>query len=185
MEDNELEGIGTALDDAQSLSLLQAAAKKRQKRQRSLFLDVPSWGGDLVAEYRVVPPEEMRRVAETATRRMRNNGQAKPAEGDVAVIAAACVGLYLKDPETGERIPIEDQYGHVGYDRMAAVLGKDDKIKSVSETIRYLTAERGDNDDEWVENIMAISLHANAIGRWMRDPSKQSGVDMEDLLGEY
>ena len=181
---NETEGVDTALEEAQSLTLLQDAAKRRQKREHTLFLDVPSWGGDMIAEYRVVPPDELRKVADAAMRRARQaNGQIKPAENDVQMIIAACVGLYLKHPETGERVPIEDQYGHVGYDRIAHVLGKDDVIKSNSEAVRYVMAERGTDDDEWVENVMAMSLHATTLGRWMRDPSKR-GVDLEELLGE-
>ncbi|HEY7414424.1 MAG TPA: hypothetical protein VH593_04470, partial [Ktedonobacteraceae bacterium] len=88
-----------------------------------------------------------------------------------------------KDPETGERVPIEDEYGHVGYNRIAAVLGKEDELQSNSDVVRYLMSERND-DGSWTENIAAISIHANAISRWMRDPSKR-GVDLDDLLGEY
>lgn len=182
-DNNELEGIGTALGEAQSLSLLQDAQKRRQEREHTLFLDVPSWNGDLVAEYRVVPPKALKQVAEAAMRRTRNNGEPEPAANDVAMIAAACVGLYMKHPETGERVAIEDEFGHVGFDRIAKMLGKEEELSSQAQVVRYLMAERGDNDGEWVENVMAMSLHANAIGRWMKDPSRQ-GVDLEELLGE-
>jgi len=174
--------VGTALEDASGQSLLKKAQKKRQEREHTLFLDVPSWDGDLVCEYKVVPPEKLRKVAEAAMRRMRNGELPKPAANDVAMIIAAAVGLYALDPETGERVPVEDEFGHVGYDRIAKLLGVEDEIKSNDEAVRYLMAER-DEDGGWVENVMAMSLHANAIGRWTRDPSKQ-GVDLEELLGE-
>lgn len=183
--DDEMEGIGTALGNAQSLSLLKDAQRKRQARGHTLFLDVPSWDGDLICEYRVVDPDELRKVAERAFRRSRSNGQSpQAAEGDIDLIVTASVGLYAKDPETGKRVAIEDEFGHVGYNRIAKLLGKEDEIKSNSDAVRYLTGERSDDDEEgWVENVVAISLHSNAISNWMKDPSKQA-VDLEALLGE-
>jgi hypothetical protein len=184
-DNNDLENIGTALQGAQSLSLLKEAEDRRQKREHTLFLDVPSWNGDLIAEYRVVPPDDLRKLAEAALRKSRNgNGDQLP-NNDITVIAASCVGLYVKDPETDERVPVEDEYGHVKYDRIAHVLGKDDEIKSSPDAVRYVMGERDkDGDGGWTENIMAMSIHANTIGKWMRDPSK-GGVDLEELLGEF
>lgn len=182
MQDNDTLGdIGTSLDGAQSLSLLKEAQKRRQERERTLFLDVPGWDGDMICEYRVVPPEELRRIAERTMRRARN-GHGGDSTNDIDVIVAASVGLYMRDPETRERVAIDDEYGHVGYDRIAKMLGKDDELRSNADAVRYLMSER-DEDGGWVENNMAISLHANAIGRWMRDPSKR-GVDLDELLGE-
>jgi hypothetical protein len=181
--ENQLEGIGTALGNAQSLSILKDAQKRRQEREHTLFLAVPSWDGDLICEYKVVPPEDLRKIAEGAVRRSRNGKPPEPAANDIAMIVAACVGLYVKDPESGERVAIEDEFGHVGYNRIAKVLGKEDEIKSNADAVRYLMSER-DEQGGWVENIMAISLHANAIGKWTKDPGRQ-GVDLEELLGEF
>jgi hypothetical protein len=183
MQDNDtLEDLDTSLDGVQSLSLLKEAQRRRQERERTLFLDVPSWDGDMICEYRVVPPEELRRIAERTMRRVRNGHGDSGSTNDIDIIIAASVGLYMRDPDTGERVAIDDKYGHVGYDRIAVMLGKDDEIQSNADAVRYLMSER-DEDGGWVENTMAISLHANAIGRWMRDPSKR-GVDLDDILGE-
>jgi hypothetical protein len=185
-QDSQLEGIGTALGNAQSLSILKDAQKRRQERKSTLFLAVPSWDGELICEYRVVPPGDLAKIAEGAIRRARSsNGKPEePAANDIAMIVAASVGLYVKNPENGEQVPIEDEFGHVGYDRIALVLGKQDQIKSNADAVRYLMSERDpDDQDEWVTNIMAISLHANAIGKWMKDPGSQN-IDMEALLGE-
>jgi hypothetical protein len=179
----ELQDIDASLGNVQGLSLLKEAAKRRSDREHTLFLDVPSWDGDLVAEYRVVPPNELRKVAEVSMRRARNGGANEPAANDVALIVSACVGLYMKNPETDERVPIEDEFGHVAYNRIATVLGKEDEIKSNADAVRYLMAER-DQNGGWVENVMAMSIHANTIGRWMRDPSKNQG-SLEELLGEF
>lgn len=181
----ELEDIGTSLDGAQSLSILRDAEQRRVEREHTLFLDVPSWDGELIAEYRVLPPDRLRKLAESVMRRSRlKNGDASPADNDIAVIVAASVGLYVLDPDSGQRVPVEDEFGHVGYDRIALVLGKEGEIKSNADAVRYLMAERApDGEGGWTENIMAMSLHAQSIARWMRDPSRQ-GVDFEALLGE-
>lgn len=178
-----MEGIGTALGNAQSLSLLKQAQKKRQARERTLFLDVPSWDGDLICEYRVVPPDDLKRVAEKAIRRARSNNGSQAASNDIDLIIAASVGLYAKDPESGERVAVEDEFGHVGYDRIAKLLDKQDEISSNADAVRYLMGERDKDGSGWVENVVAISLHSSAISNWMKDPSKQV-VDLEALLGE-
>jgi hypothetical protein len=174
--------MDTALGNARGLSLLQEAEKRRAEREDSLFLDVPTWGGDLICEYRVVPPNDLRRIAESAMRNARNGNQEEPATNDIRLIVAASVGLYMKDPESGDRVPVEDEMGHVGYDRIAILLGKDDELHSNADVVRYLMSARND-DGTWTENITAISLHANTISNWMRDPSKR-GVDLDELLGE-
>lgn len=185
MDTEHTESIGTSLENVQSQSLLKQAQKKRQTRQRTFFLDVPSWDGDLICEYQVVDPDVLKKVAAGAIRRARNGGEQEAAANDVDLIVAAAVGLYAKHPETGERVPIQDEHGHVGYGRIAKLLDKDDEIKSQAQAVRYLMAERDDDSEDggWVENIMAMSLHADAISRWMKDPSKH-GVDLETILGE-
>src|SRR6188508_3338917 len=151
-----------------SLTILDDAVNRRAKREHNLFLDVPSWDGDLIAEYRVPDPDDLRKLAERVVRRARNGDQEKPGSADIDLIIAACVGLYVIDPDSGSRVAVEDSFGHVGYNRIATVLGKDDEIKSNADAVRYLMAERGDKDGTWVENIVAMSMHANAIQRWMR-----------------
>jgi hypothetical protein len=44
------------VDTASAAStLLQKAQERRQKRESTLFLDVPTWDGDLIAEHATVP----------------------------------------------------------------------------------------------------------------------------------
>jgi hypothetical protein len=170
-----------SVNGAIGASLLQQADKRRLERERNLFLDVPSWDGDLVAEYRVVPKEELRLIAERAMRRAKNK-ESRAIENDMDLLATANVGLHARDPESGDRVPIEDGYGIVTYGRIAPILGKEEEIKSNSDAIRYLMAERN-NDGTWQENIVAIGIHAQSVSRWMRDPSKR-GTSLEDMLGE-
>jgi len=182
MDTNEvLEGVGKSLDKARGASILKQAARKRDERESTLFLDVPTWDGDLVCEYRVVDPIELGKVAEAAVRRMRQNGKVEPAANDIALIVAAAVGLWAVDPDSGERLPIEDEFGQVKYDRIHKVLGRDD-IKSNADAVKYLMGDKRD-DGSWTVNVVAITMHAQKIQQWMRDPSTRS-LGMEELLGE-
>jgi hypothetical protein len=107
----------------------------------------------------------------------------EPGANDITLIVASCVGLYARDPETGERVPIEDEAGHVKYDRICHVLGHDE-ITSNREAVKYLMGERAEQGDGWVHNVVAVSIHADKISKWMQDPSKRT-VDLEELLGEF
>lgn len=164
-------------------SLLQKAQERRQQRETTLFLDVPTWDGDLIAEYAILGPDQMK----TLTQKLINNsknGNAEPGSNDIELLNAHCVGLYVRDPDSGDRLPVEDEFGIVNYARMARQLGKEHTLKTAAETIKYLMSERDKDDpDKYIVNLIAISLHAAAVQRWMRDPSKRS-VDLEALLGE-
>ena len=173
--------LGGASEMAKATSLLQAAEERRAKRETNLFLDVPSWDGDLVAEYKIIPPKEMTLIAERVARKFKQNSN-DATIGDIELIIHSCVGLHMLDPDTGKRVAIEDEFGIVGYDRIASVLGKEDEVKSNADAVRYLTAERAE-DGSWEENVTAINQHAQRIQRWMRDPSKRT-VDLQELLSE-
>jgi hypothetical protein len=180
----EIPEIGSAPSLARSVSILKGAEQRRNAREGTLFLDVPSWNGELICEYRVVSREEMLTLTNRIQRLMRQaNGNPDPARGDFDLIIAACIALYVIDPETGERVPVEDEQGPVGYDRIAHVMGKDDEFKSQREVISYLMGTRTDARGGWQENLLAVSIHANTIARWMSDPTRRS-VDVEALLGE-
>lgn len=180
--------IDEALPGAQSLSILQRAAKKREERESHLFLDVPSWDGDLVAEYRILPPDELKKMTTRVMRRaaQTNGEQAEMGRSDIDLIIAAAVGLSVRDSETGERYPITDDFGRVGYDRVMEFLDVPEAVKaainSQAETIKYLMSER-EVDGSYVTNVIAIGIHANSISQWMSDPSRRT-VGMEAILGE-
>ena len=166
-----------------ALTILQKAQEKRQKRESHLFLDVPSWDGDLIAEYRILDPDEMKASADRAMLISRNGGS-KPGDNDIQMIISMHVGLHVLDRATGKREAITDEYGHVGFDRIAIYLGKEHLIESQADAVKYLMSERDEKDpDKFVVNIVAITLHANAIQNWMRDTSKRK-VDLGALLGE-
>jgi hypothetical protein len=176
---------------ARSKSLLDRAKAKRAERESHLFIDVPSWDGDLIAEYRVLGAKELDVMSENAARKIRA-GESDQIHADLDLIAKAAVGLHMIDPESGDRVPLEDDNGKVGYDRAAHVLGVFDdptvspKVDSVYKTINFLFGEKkeGGQEGEWVENPTAVTMHAQRIARWMRDPSKSGLNVLEEILGE-
>lgn len=168
-------------ESARSLSILQTAQKERAKRETHLFLDVPSWNGALVAEYRIIDKTILDEMGKRNAARLRA-GKFDKVKADIELILRAAVGLWVLDPKSGDRVQLEDEFGHVGYDRITLVLGRND-IDGAQDAVRYVMAERGNDDDSWVENTVAMGLHAQSITRWMKDPSKRS-IDLEDLLGE-
>lgn len=176
---------GESPELARSLSLLDRAKAKRAERETHLFLEVPSWDGDLVAEYRVLGSKELEVISDNVTRKIRA-GEADQIRADLEVIAKSNVALHMVDPETGDRVTLEDEGGPIGYDRVALLFNMEDQLTSVFKTIQYLTGERKEDGapGEWQENPTAISQHANRIARWMRDPSKSGIGVLEELLGE-
>lgn len=181
-EHAELPEPGTATDGARSLSLLQKAQKERNERETHLFLDIPSWNGDLIGEYEIIDKDVLKDMAERNTKRIRQGGFDK-VQADIDLILKAAVGLWVRDPESGDRVMLEDEHGQVGFDRIHIVLNKEHLIKSAAEAVRYLTGERGEDDDTWKENAVAIGMHSQTLSRWMKDPSKRS-LNLEELLGE-
>lgn len=177
---------GVATSNARAMSLLQAAEERRDKREQNLFLDVPSWDGDLVAEYAVIPKHELKEMGERQLRSLRHaqNGQdADRIRFDIELIVRACEGLHALDPNNGDRVPLEDENGNVGYGRIGALLGKPDIITDSTIAVLYLMGTRDYENNTWEENTMAVTTHARAISRWMSDPSKRT-FDLEALLGE-
>lgn len=178
-----MEDATDIVEASRATSLLKSAQKRREERESHLFIDIPSWNGDMVGEYKIIPKDHMMKLAKRVAAKMRTNGN-DSTPGDIELIVHSCVGLYVRDPETGDRVPIEDEFGIVDFGRIAEVLGVEDQIQSSSDAVRYLTGERDDDSDEgWSENVEAINQHAQRISRWMRDPSKRT-VDLQDLLSE-
>ena len=176
--------VGGSVNGARGVSLLKSAEQRRAQRERSLFLDIPSWDGALIGEYRLIDPDDLKRMQERQIRRARSSGgQIDTVANDIELIVLSCVGLYARDPENGDRVAIEDDAGIVNFGRIAPILGKEDIIRSNADAVRYLTAEGRQDDGTYIQNDIAISIHASSISRWMRDPSRRS-LDIDALLGE-
>jgi len=183
LDNDQLPEPGGAIQEANADSLLQRAEKRRAERETNLFLDVPGWDGDMVCEYQILPKAEIKVMAERQARLMRNPENTDRLQFDLDLITRSAVRLYMIDPDSGNRVPIEDADGPLAYDRIAEKLGVADEVKSQADAVRYLTATTND-DGTWKENVVAISRHAQAVARWMKDPSRRTTM-LEELLGEY
>lgn len=157
----------TAAEEAKGISLLRHAEQRRAESKDALFLDVPSWNGDLIAEYRVVDRTRLETMVRKIQQEAKGNNNTARTQADIDLILEANVGLYAYDAEGGpeeadRRAPIEDDLGLVPYTRVSMVLGKNGMINSARAAVLYL----------FKDNAVAISAHALTIARWMRDPSK-------------
>lgn len=176
----------TAAEEAKGVSLLRQAAARRTERVHALFLDVPSWDGDLIAEYQVVNRPKLEAMARkiSAEAKGGNESSARTA-ADIDFIVEACVGLYAYDPEgdseQSRRVPIDDEIGKINYNRFGPTLvaiaaperGVTTVPRSVRDTVLRTFAKEGEDPS------VPISAHAMTIARWMRDPSKP--VTTQDL----
>lgn len=160
----------TAAEEAKGVSLLKQAEGNRQKRTHSLFLDIPSWNGDLIAEYRTVARPALEGMIRKIQQEMKNNNDSNArTAADIDLILATNVGIYAYNPEGGpepedQREAITDGAGTVTYGRIGPILGKE--LPSARRAVMYLFAKDGEDSG------VAISAHALTIARWMQDPSK-------------
>lgn len=161
-------------EGADTSSLLGRIKEQREERLKdeSLTLPIPTWGGDLLARYRVMDRKEMMSLARRVREIQRKTGNADAATGDTDFILKACECVLVKDPESGEIKELDDpQTGMlVGYDqRLAQALGLE--VEKARDVLLHL----------FNNNAVAIGAHALKIARWMQDTSRE--VD-DEVLGE-
>jgi hypothetical protein len=157
----------SAAEEARGVSLLREAAKRREQSGDTLFLEVPTWGGDLIAEYKVIDRQRLEGLIQRIQKESRNgNSSSARTAADIDLLVEANVGLYAFDAEASlerddeGRVAIEDEIGTVTYSRIGPILGKE--FPSVRAAVLYLMKDNG----------LAITAHAVIVARWMRDPSK-------------
>lgn len=139
-------------------SLKEKRRKVRQKRD-PLKLEIPEYGGELVAAYRVLDWEEMARLREKGNEMAAANDLEAELKVTCDTIAAACVGFFTTDDE-GKPMPLnetEDEFGDqpILYDsRLARILEID------TDKVRILIREMFPTD-------LSIIAHLAEISRWM------------------
>lgn len=151
-------------------SILSDVTRARDEKleAETVKLPIPTWDGDLIAEYRVLP----RKLVETLGKKSGKGDM----RADMDFIARACVGIYAKHPETAQLIPIR-----VGGDNaspeaplvrytedLAKALGKDN-LNDPYKIVRYM----------FKNNEVAIGTHAARIFNWMTDPSAEVDLALE------
>jgi hypothetical protein len=142
------------------------AARDIRVANESLTLPIPTWGGDLVARYRVVDRSQLEELAKRA-----RQGKNTDSGADINFLARACEGVLMRDPDTGAIEPVLNGHGvQVRFDHdLAALLGVE--AESATDVVLYL----------FKSNAVAIASHAMKIATWMQDTSQE--ID-EAILGE-
>jgi hypothetical protein len=177
MADSGLDGPSVT-DPAEKPSAKPAAnrldrlKKKREQvnqEREPLKLQIPEYGDELVAAYRVLNFEELNKLLE--------RGEAMTAQGDPRAkfkvscdtIAAACVGFYTLD-ENGEEIPLNEIDESLGEepitykDKLAEALGVE--TRKVRELI-----------EEIFPTDLSIMAHLGEISRWMESNRESDDAD--------
>jgi hypothetical protein len=169
-EDISLNGDDTALG-VNVESILQRAQEERDEklRQLTLKLDIPSWDGVFVAEYKLLP----RNLVESMQQRSRSK---KDINSEMDMIARACVNIWVRDPDSGRLIELdEDKPVRYTVD-LLKVLGKTKLLEGKkSEKEPYITIRH-----MFAGNELSIGAHAFQLITWMADPTSYTGEEEDD-----
>lgn len=170
----------TAAEEALGESLLRKAQKARHERDDVLYLDIPSWDGDIVGAYRVLDRTTMERLIRKITKESKNGNSSANlrTKADIDLIVRACVGLYARNPDSDAEEGSHDDLVQLKVGDEPATYGsinellKSDQIRDTNSAVMYLFAKDGGDAG------VAISAHALTIARYMQDPSKDP-TDLE------
>jgi hypothetical protein len=169
----EFETPPTPAPAAKAVSQLDRLKERRRRAREErepLDLDIPGYGGELVARYRVLSFEEMEKLQD------RGGKMARAADIEVELkitmdtIAAACVGIFLR--EDGKLRPLNEvdaKFGDepVRYDeRLAEAVGVDSEGK-----VRILIRRMFPTE-------LSIIGHLQRVSNWM---SGVNDADDEDF----
>lgn len=157
MEELDVEpGVAAAEQAADSRSFLDKIKARRDGLEDlSEPVEIPSWGGELLARYKVIAKSEL----EIMIRRIRGN---RNSEGDVTAdldfLIKACAEVIARDAETGEERKLSSGYNM----ELAELLGEPEGAESARGLVLYLFKNNG----------IAVSAHAMKVARWMQDTSR-------------
>lgn len=161
-EDPGLEPGTTAVETAgDARSLLDKIKDRRENREDILKIDIPSWDGDLKAEYKVIAREDIEQMIRRVRFRQsggRSNGVNNAGtEADADFLIKACIGVIAVDQETGAETKIAD-----GYNRTLIEILEPENTNDEKGLVVYL----------FKGNSIALAAHGQKIARWMQDTSK-------------
>lgn len=175
-DENVVEGEdGDSITEAENLgvpvtSILEDIRKTRDEslENETVKFHIPTWDGDLVAEYRLLP----RKLVETLGKKSGKGDM----RADMDFIARSCVGIYANNKDLGTLIPIRVGGNSAGPEAplvrytedLTGLLGKED-LKDPYKIIRYM----------FKNNEVAIGTHAARIFTWMTDPSAEVDSALE------
>lgn len=146
-------------------SVLDRIKKRRTNTVDTLWIDVPSWGGDLKAEYKVLDPDEIQKmIRRVQARQRKGEGQKYDSTPDIDFLVKACIGVKAVDLETDEEQVLTSGFT---MDLVGMLDPKDEDenpitIKDPRGLVAYLVKYNG----------IALAAHAQKIARWMQDTAK-------------
>lgn len=165
----ELGADGDAAEVARGQSLLDRAQQRREERKGTEEFNIPTWGGELLARYKVVPRRELNKIINKGRGKKGEAADRADVESDCDFLIKACVGIVARDIDTEEREEVASGYN----EDLTRKLNKEDKIGSARELVLYMFS-----DKEGKANTVALGAHCMKVARWMQDPSRP--VDDED-----
>jgi hypothetical protein len=178
--------IGEGESAAEALlgqSILERAVARRTKRDLDHeWFDIPSWDGELKAQYKVLEREDVEQMVRSIRARQVSNGRGNQAgqkssgsDADLDFIVKACVNIKAHDNETEEEKILHITYSSV--DTIKELFAPDPRdesdeatnlrrmvgsIKTPREAVAFLMGYNG----------IAIAAHGGMLARWMQDTSK-------------
>lgn len=112
---DDREDVAAAVENGAraSRSLIDKVKARNAQGLKPLYLPIPRWNGDIVVEFKKVPPKVLAATAGTSSK------TARAANADL--IVEACKEIYIVDPETGNRARLGEN-GPVRFDGTLAEL---------------------------------------------------------------
>lgn len=160
---------GTGSEDQSPRGRLRARHRELQN-DHTRDIDVPGYGGDLVGRYRVLSPDQIREGNRKIEKLPEDE---RLVVGAIDQIIAACDSLWVRG-DNGLEPLLPDDPEPARYDkRLAEFFGFE--AERAREVVRQVFTTGGEL------NVPAVIAHAQEIGVWMQDVSRE--VDAA-FLGE-
>ncbi len=151
------------------LDRLKQRREKVNEKRDALKLQIPEYGEELVAAYRVLSFEELKKLNEKGREMAAANDPRAELKVTCDTIAAACVGFYTLD-EDGSEIPLNEVDESLGDEpivynaKLAEALGVETKL--VRELIEAI-----------FPTDLSIIAHLAEISRWMESNRASDDAD--------
>lgn len=146
-------------------SVLDRIKRRRTDQSDVLWLDIPSWGGELKARYQVLDRDEVEKMIRRVQARQRQGDKSRSdSTPDLDFLIKACTEVKAVDSETDEEETLTPGFTLELVDMLDP---KDEDgspiaIKDQRSLVAYLVKYNG----------IALAAHAQKVARWMQDTSK-------------
>ncbi len=156
-------------------SVLDRVKKRRREVKDTVEIPIPSWGGELIAVYKVLDQDkidEMIRNIQQRARQLQVSGNGRNRDqtrkvgnnADMDFLIDSCVGIIAWDSSTDEREEIAQGFFDMTLVPMLEPkdeFGNDLEITNPRELLMYLLKH----------NTISLGNLSQKVARWMRDTS--------------